>query len=70
MKRRTLFAVALSGILLRASEVLGIEGEEVRLPEQKETIPDPEPYMGNWVWRNTTEPADANSYVWAIFKCR
>ncbi len=25
MKRRTLFAVALSGILLRASEVLGIE---------------------------------------------
>lgn len=32
MKRRTLFAVALSGILLRASEVLGIEEAKTETP--------------------------------------
>jgi hypothetical protein len=32
MKRRTLFAVALSGILLRASEVLGIEETKTETP--------------------------------------
>jgi len=40
MKRRTLFAVALSGILLRASEVLGIEETKTSVPEPKDPVVD------------------------------
>jgi hypothetical protein len=65
MKRRTLFAVALSGILLRASEVLGIE-------ETKPSVPEPKAYTGEWKWRCIRDMQEdpIMEYFGIRFKCR